>query len=439
MPVPPPDNRQKAKRGEGENKRRKPQNRRAPVKRRAINGKIAVSCGDITDDVVGVFAVQCHFAGDGAHVLCKPRIRFGDGLILALHAPQSADGGFVIPPLGIVCKSRRVNATGKSRRCDKGGKGNKGDKSGATRADGDDKGGGKTLYRGIGGAALHGGNIITAPQSVIMAAMPQQSPILLTAADAVRKAGLLVRRRFYDPRDAAVKHKSGGELVTETDKDAEDSIRQTIWQTFPEHGFLGEESGMHGDADACWVADPLDGTTNFVHGFEGCAVSLAFCRGGRPVAAAVFDVFADACYTAEDGAGAFCEGRRLRVSSRSALSQSLLVASGRMSSGGFSLWPMLGRLGPSLRGVRRTGSTALDLAYLAAGRVEAVLSGPVRFWDVAAGWLLVREAGGLICDIGGAPEFAFAKPVPPFVAGNAKTFRRFLRELQTCAPDAAGE
>ncbi|MGI9337969.1 MAG: inositol monophosphatase family protein [Gammaproteobacteria bacterium] len=265
--------------------------------------------------------------------------------------------------------------------------------------------------------------------------MPQQSYILATAADAVRQAGLLVRRRFYSPRDVVVKQKTGGELVTETDRDAEDIIREAIAQTFPEHGFLGEESGMHGDDNACWVADPLDGTTNFVHGFEGCAVSLAFCRGGRPVAAAVFDIFADACYTAEEGAGAFCEGRRLRVSNRPALSQSLLIASGQMVCDGFSLWPMLGRLGPSLRGVRRTGSTALDLAYIAAGRAEAALSGPVRFWDVAAGWLLVREAGGLICDINGAPEFAFGKPVPPFAAGNAKTFRHFLRELQTCAAE----
>ena len=268
--------------------------------------------------------------------------------------------------------------------------------------------------------------------------MPQISPLLATATDAARKAGLLVRRRFYSPRDSEVKHKADGELVTATDGDAEDIIRTTIAETFPEHGFLGEESGMHGDAAACWVADPLDGTTNFVHGFEGCAVSLAFCRGGRPVAAAVFDIFADVCYSAEDGGGAFCEDRRMRVSGRSALSESLLIASGQMVSSGFSLWNALAKLGPSLRGVRRTGSTALDLAYIAAGRAEVALSGPVRFWDVAAGWLLVREAGGLICDINGAPEFEFAKPVPPFVAGNAKTFQRFLRELQYCAAPSDG-
>ena len=265
--------------------------------------------------------------------------------------------------------------------------------------------------------------------------MPKMSRMQAVAVDAARRAGALVRRRFFSPRDFAVKHKSGGEMVTQTDSDAEDIIRETIAEVFPEHGFLGEESGMRGDANACWVADPLDGTTNFVHGYHGCAVSIAFCREGRPVVAAVFDVFGDACYFAEDGGGAFCEEKRLRVSTRASLPDSLVIASGQLHSGGYDLWQMLARLGPQLRGVRRTGSTALDLAFVAEGRVEAAISGPVRFWDVAAGWLLVREAGGLIADINKNPEFAFAKPVPPYVAGNAKTFNRFMRELQTCAKE----
>ncbi len=265
----------------------------------------------------------------------------------------------------------------------------------------------------------------------IMPAMPPTSPMLTAALGAARRAAGLIRRRSQNSR-AGARHKSGGELVTATDPEAEEIIRETLAETFPEHGFLGEESGMRGDADACWVVDPLDGTTNFVHGYGSCAVSIAFCRGGAPVVAVICDVFADAFYSAEEGQGAFCDERRIRVSARASFPESLVIAGGQMDSGGYNLWPLVTRIAPQLRGVRRTGSTALDMAYVAAGKADALISGPVRFWDVAAGWLLLREAGGLIADIHGKPEFAFAEAPPPFAAAGAKMFPRFLAELQTC-------
>ena len=246
-------------------------------------------------------------------------------------------------------------------------------------------------------------------------------------APVVRQAGGEARRRLFSGKSSASR-KNGGEWVTDVDRDTEAFLVEQLRRYFPDHGVLGEESGSSGDADNCWVIDPLDGTTNYVHGYPHCAVSVAFCRGGRPQLAIVYDIMADLLYTAATGGGAYCDDERLRVSRESAFGSALFIASGQVDSGG--LWELVVDLSRRSEGMRKTGSSVLDLAWLAAGRVDAVVSGPANYWDVAAGALLVREAGGFICDVNDRTEFVFGARTECFVAAAPKVFPRFFAETK---------
>ena len=252
---------------------------------------------------------------------------------------------------------------------------------------------------------------------------------LRVAAEAAQEAGRHVRRRLAAEARPVAERKSRGELVTETDRNAEDIIREVIAATFPRHAFFGEESGWDNpeekDRDA-WVVDPLDGTTNFVHGLPACAVSVAYCRDGKPAAAALCDIAADEIYAAEAGGGARVENRRLRVSGEAAAKNALILAGGQLTDSG--MWELLGKIAPRVSAVRRSGSTALDFAWLARGRGDGMICGPVKYWDVAAGALILREAGGVLSRLDGATEFDFARPVPAFVAAAPKLLPFLLRE-----------
>ena len=248
------------------------------------------------------------------------------------------------------------------------------------------------------------------------------SPHLRVAVEAAQEAGRLARRRLLSDHRPNPDRKELGELVTETDRDAEELIMNIVLSAFPRHGFFGEESGMRPDADGgdrqCWVVDPLDGTTNFVHGIPACAVSIAYCQDRRPVAAAVCDVAADEVYSAELGRGAYVENRRIRVSPVSAPGDALILAGGQLTDS--RMWPMLAALSPRVSAIRRAGATALDFAWLARGRGDGMVCGPVKYWDVAAGALILREAGGLLSRLDGETEFAFGEPAGPFVAATPK-------------------
>ena len=255
------------------------------------------------------------------------------------------------------------------------------------------------------------------------------SRYLRVAAEAAQEAGRHVRRRLVAESRPVARRKSHGELVTETDREAEGIVRDIIFDSFPRHAFLGEESGWENaeekERDA-WVVDPLDGTTNFVHGLPACAVSVAYCRGGKPAAAALCDIAADEIYTAESGGGARVENRRIRVSGESAAKNALILAGGQLTDS--NMWELLGRIAPNVSAVRRSGSTALDFAWLARGRGDGMICGPVKYWDVAAGALILREAGGTLSRLSGETEFEFALPVPTFVAGAPKLLPFLLRE-----------
>ncbi len=224
---------------------------------------------------------------------------------------------------------------------------------------------------------------------------------------AARNAGKLILR-YYDRIDTlTITEKQHNDYVTEVDLMAEQEIISTLKKTYPDHAFLGEESGAHGSSDSVWVIDPLDGTTNFLHGFPQFSVSIAFRHNGRLEHGVVYDPLAQEMFTASRGSGAQLNERRIRVSNRKHLDGALLGT-------GFPfrkhklLKPYLGILHDVLlntAGARRAGSAALDLAYVAAGRLDGFWEMGLNEWDMAAGALIIQEAGGLVSDFAGGDQF----------------------------------
>ena len=251
---------------------------------------------------------------------------------------------------------------------------------------------------------------------------------LKAVKEIVRHAGLKLRRRLLAGRRRmnAVK-KAGGEWVTDLDRVAEEYIISSLQKHYPNDGFLGEESGLQGNAARCWAIDPIDGTTNFIHGFLQCAVSVAYCVNGRAEIGVIYDIAADEMYSATTGGGAYLEDKRLRVSGETLFAHSLFILGGRINE---DLMPLLVSMAKRCDGMRRLGATTLDLAWVASGKADAVVSGPVRFWDVAAGALLLREAGGLLSDLEDNTEFAFNEKTKSFVAATPRVFSAFFSEVK---------
>ena len=262
------------------------------------------------------------------------------------------------------------------------------------------------------------------------------NPFLPVAKKAARAAAEVIRRgRIAGP---IARRKADGSFVTDTDLAAEKVAIETIRKTFPRHGVLSEESGRDGEESACWVIDPLDGTTNFVSGIDNVAVSVAFCRGGRAVAGAICDVGNGDIYAAAEGEGAWRDERRLRVRDRDHLRDATLLSTAQLSprewSGAFFL-----QMSTQCAGVRRLGATALDFALIAEGAAGALFGGGAQFWDVAAGALILREAGGLLADLDDNTVFEFGQQTGYFVGGAPKVFARVLRAAKDARAAAAAE
>lgn len=218
---------------------------------------------------------------------------------------------------------------------------------------------------------------------------------------AARRAARSLLRDFGEVEKLQVSMKGAGDFVSRADKRAEEMLREDLMGARPTYGFLGEEGGETEGDDPTrrWIVDPLDGTTNFLHGMPHWAVSVALEHKGEIVAGVVYDPVKDEMFFAEKGAGAWLgDKERLRVSGRSRLIES--VFSTGLPFGGGKYLPAalrdLGRLLPATAGVRRFGAASLDLAYVAAGRYEGYWERGVKSWDIAAGILLVKEAGGLV-------------------------------------------
>jgi len=221
---------------------------------------------------------------------------------------------------------------------------------------------------------------------------------------AAESAGDIIREHWQQPR--AVRHKGRIDLVTRTDAAVEAHLRERLEGLVPGVGFMGEESARsllpEGD---CWIVDPVDGTTNFVHSIPFVAVSIALWQDGAVRLGVVHLPMLGECFSAEKGRGAYCNGRPIRVSDTDDCEHSL-IATGFPYDIEMQKEYILSRLAavlPKCRGVRRCGAAAADLAYVAAGRYEAFYEPGLKPWDLAAGWLLVEEAGGRVTNIHGKP------------------------------------
>jgi myo-inositol-1(or 4)-monophosphatase len=253
--------------------------------------------------------------------------------------------------------------------------------------------------------------------------------MLNVAIKAARTAGTIINRAALDVESVRVSAKQTNDFVTEVDHAAEAAIIDTLLTAYPDHAIWAEESGRrdgrHGGADHVWIIDPLDGTTNFIHGFPVYCVSIALMVGNRLEQAVIYDPSRNDLFCATRGRGAYLNDRRLRVAKRTTLRDSLL-------STGFPFRPgdafqtylqMLGDVMPRCAGVRRPGSAALDLAYVAAGFTDGFFEMGLSPWDVAAGALLVTEAGGLVGNFTGESDFLEQKEC---LAANPKIYGQLV-------------
>ncbi|MGD9773543.1 inositol monophosphatase family protein [Diaphorobacter sp.] len=235
-------------------------------------------------------------------------------------------------------------------------------------------------------------------------------PMLNVAIKAARAAGAIINRAALDVEAVRISQKQINDFVTEVDHASEKAVIETLLTAYPGHGILAEESGSEygaKDSEFVWIIDPLDGTTNFIHGFPVYAVSIALAVRGKVEQAVVFDPSRNDLFTATKGRGAYLNERRIRVSKRTQLKDCLI-------STGFPFRPgdnfkqymaMMAELMPRTAGLRRPGAAALDLAYVAAGYCDGFFESGLSIWDVAAGSLLVTEAGGLVGNFTGESDF----------------------------------
>jgi myo-inositol-1(or 4)-monophosphatase len=243
---------------------------------------------------------------------------------------------------------------------------------------------------------------------------------------AARKAGRGLVKDFREVENLQVSSKGPGDFVSKADREAERVIKDELRGARPSYGWLGEETGEEAGEDPTrrWIVDPLDGTTNFLHGLPHWAVSIALEHKGEIVAGVVFDAAKDEMFYAEKGLGAFMNDSRLRVSGRRVMLEAIFATG--VPFGGRATLPAtlqdLARLMPVCAGVRRWGSAALDLAYVAAGRFDGYWERGINAWDIAAGLIIVKEAGGFLGSLREGREILESGSV---IAGNAGLYEQF--------------
>ncbi|HEY6096108.1 MAG TPA: inositol monophosphatase family protein [Gallionellaceae bacterium] len=253
-------------------------------------------------------------------------------------------------------------------------------------------------------------------------------PMLNIAVKAARRAGNLIHRAADNLDHLTVTKKSHADYVSEVDRAAERTIIETLLDAYPNHAILAEESGSQGESEFTWIIDPLDGTTNFLHGYPQYAVSIALQHNGVLTQAVVYDPTKNDLFTATRGSGAFLNDRRIRVSKRTELVDAL-IGTGFPYSKFEHLDAYMNILRDVMQktaGLRRPGSAALDLAYTAAGRYDGFFETGLKPWDIAAGCLLITEAGGLVGDLQGNDSFLRTGHL---CAGNPKVFAQLLQVI----------
>jgi myo-inositol-1(or 4)-monophosphatase len=253
--------------------------------------------------------------------------------------------------------------------------------------------------------------------------------MLNTAVKAARRAAAVINRASFDLDRVSFAEKNPNDFVTDVDRAAEEAVIEVLQKAYPTHAFLGEESGTTGnvndESEFVWIIDPLDGTTNFIHGFPQYAVSIALQQRGVITLGVVYDPVRNELFTAEKGAGAFLNDKRIRVRKLDRISGALL-GTGYKNGSPKALeeyLKMYGIMGERCHGVRRAGSAALDLAYVASGRLDGYYEKGLQPWDIAAGTLLVTEAGGIAGEFNGESGYMRTGHV---IAGSPRVFGQMV-------------
>lgn len=263
-------------------------------------------------------------------------------------------------------------------------------------------------------------------------------PMLNTAVKAARRAASIINRATFDLDKITVTPKKQNDFVTEIDKAAEEAIIEVLLTAYPSHAVLAEESGpsanLNDESENVWIIDPLDGTTNFIHGFPQYAVSIALQQKGVITQAVIYDPVRNDLFTASKGSGAFLNNKRLRVSKADRLSKALIgtgfVGGDRDPEVLKNFLKMFEVMTMNCHGLRRPGAASLDLANVAAGRYDGFFEKGLNAWDIAAGALLITEAGGLVGDFSGESDYLEKGDI---IAGNPRIFAQMLHLLKPFA------
>lgn len=261
-------------------------------------------------------------------------------------------------------------------------------------------------------------------------------PMLNTAVKAARRAASVINRASFEIDRIQVEQKGQNDFVTEVDRAAEAAIIDVLRAAYPDHAILAEESGpsanLHDENENVWIIDPLDGTTNFIHGFPQYCVSIALQQRGQITQAVVFDPTRNDLFTATKGGGAYLNEKRIRVVRRDRLADAL-IGTGfpyRDMSGLDDYVSMFRIMTQATSGLRRPGSAALDLAYVACGRLDGFFEKGLKPWDIAAGSLLITESGGIVGDFKGDSDYLYKGDV---LAGSPRVFGQMVQLLSPFA------
>jgi myo-inositol-1(or 4)-monophosphatase len=253
--------------------------------------------------------------------------------------------------------------------------------------------------------------------------------MLNTAVKAARRAGNIINRASRNLDVVAVREKAANDFVSEVDRESEEVIIRVLHEAYPDHAILAEESGAAGKSEFEWIIDPLDGTTNFLHGFPQYAVSIALRHREQITQAVIYDPSRNDLFTASRGRGAFRNDQRMRVSRRANLRAALLGTGFpfRQMDHVDAYMAMLKHMMGHSTGVRRAGAATLDLAYVAAGWLDGFWEIGLSPWDIAAGSLMITEAGGLVSDLAGESNYLETGNI---VGGTPKVFAELLKALE---------
>jgi myo-inositol-1(or 4)-monophosphatase len=253
--------------------------------------------------------------------------------------------------------------------------------------------------------------------------------MLNVAVKAARRAATIINRASLNLERLQIDRKQHNDFVTEVDKAAEEAIIETLSEAYPNHGFLAEESGeLLNNSDHIWIIDPLDGTTNFIHGFPQYAISIALSVNGVLQQAVIYDPNRDELFSASKGSGAYVDRRRLRVADQIKL-ENALIGTGfpyRQDQDVDQYLKIFADMTRQCAGLRRPGAASLDLAYVAAGRYDGFFESELKPWDMAAGALIITEAGGLVGNYRGEEGFLESGEI---MAGNPRIFAQMAQVL----------